>query len=161
MSINEDLRHQTRALLDGGDKTLLVTLRGLERSDLAGQAVVRYLMQIKHWPMTPGGEAATALEHLFAHHPERAALDPQTYRDETSRMIMEAFNYECVHVEPQPRPEPKPNPGKVTRRPRMVREEDTEGGATELTSRSKTSQPDTSQASDRLKKVIAIQRGEG
>lgn len=154
-AINLALVSDVQEFLDNGNKEFLTHLLMSPRDDIESQAVVRYLMQIKHWPFTPESQFAAALDHLFGTYPERAQRDPQEYRDTTFALIKESFGYECVVVVPEPKPEPKPNPGKVTRRPKMVKEEDSEGGAP----KSSKSDVDTTGASDRLKRVIDIQRG--
>lgn len=153
-AINLALVGDVKEFLDNGDRKFLTHLLMSPRNDIESQVVVRYLMQIKHWPFTPESEFSKALDRLFGEHPERVQRDPQEYRDTTFALIKESFNYECVFVAPEPKPEPKPNPGKVTRRPKMVKEEDSEGGSPKPSK----SGVDTTGASDRLKRVIDIQR---
>lgn len=166
VAINGELATGVRLFLESGDRGFTGLLMNMDRNAIEGQAVVRYLMQLKHWPFTPESEFSAALDHLFAEYPGRTKREAQEYQDTTFQLIKETFDYECIVVVPEPRPEPKPNPGKVTRRPKMVKESETEGGAQdEGESGSRTfkslndSDIDTTGASDRLKKVIAIQRG--
>lgn len=160
VAINTALISDVKEFLDNGDRAFLTHLQMSPRDDIESQAVVRYLMQIKHWPFTPDSGFSLALEHLFTDHPERKARDPQEYRETTFALIKASFGYECIEVVAEPKPEPKLNPGKVTRRPKMVAEKDDLGGSQDEPVRSKgKSSLDTTGASDRLKKVIDIQRG--
>ena len=126
MNINSNIVAGVKEFLDGGDRSFLSDLLAGPRDNVEGQAVVRYLMQIKHWPFTPGSEFAETLEHLFGEYPERKKMDPEEYRTTTEKMILEAFDYQCIEVVPEPKPEPKPNPGKRTKRPQMVKDDDGE-----------------------------------
>lgn len=162
VAINLSLADDVKEFLDSGDRAFLTHLLMSPRDDIESQAVVRYLMQIKHWPFTPESDFAKALDHLFGEYPGRVKRDPKEYQDTTFALIKETFGYECIVVVPEPRPEPKPNPGKVTRRPKMVKEEtvEEEGESGSRTFKSlNNSDIDTTGASERLKRTIAIQRG--
>jgi hypothetical protein len=132
MQIDSKLAEQVKAFLDGGDRSFLDTLQAMDRNDQSGQAVVRYLMQIKHWPFTADSVFSDLLTHFFADCGERTKVDPVDYKAATAKMIKDAFDYECIEIVAEPRPEPKPNPGKVTRRPKMISEaEDTKDDSEE------------------------------
>lgn len=126
VQINSELVGGVKAFLDGGDRGFLATMQGLDRNDIEGQATVRYLMQLKHWPFTPDSDFAGLLDHFFGAYPERKLLTPEEYQKTTFEMIKGAWDYECVVVVPEPR-EPKaekPNPGKRAAKPRMQSEAD-------------------------------------
>jgi len=147
--INSDLAQGVRAFLESGDRGFLETLKALDRNDIQGQAVVRYLMQLKHWPFTPDSDFAGILTHLFAEFPERKKLDPTEYQATTFDLIRDTFDYECVVVVPEAKAPIEKKPAKPTRKPKKVTESE------EVPD----SDIDTKGASDRLKRVIAIQRG--
>ena len=130
MNINSSLVAEVKEFLDSGDRTFLAHMLERPRDDIEGQAIVRYLMQIKHWPFTPGSEFAEVLEHLFGEYPERQKMEPGEYQATTEKMILEAFGYQCIEVVPEPKPEPKPNPGKRSKRPQMVPDDEGEEGET-------------------------------
>lgn len=148
--INTSLVDEVKGFLDGGDRGFLTRLREAPRDDIESQAVVRYLMQIKHWPFTPDSDFSAVLDHLFAEYPERKKLDPTEYQATTATLIKESFGYECIVVVPEPRPVVEAKAEK-TRKP--ARKPKTTEEVVE------TSDVDTEGASDRLKRVIAIQRG--
>jgi len=149
--INSDLAKGVKLFLEAGDRGFLDLLMGLDRNNIEGQAVVRYLIQLKHWPFTPNSGFSEALDHLFAEYPERAKRDPSEYQAVTFSLIKDAFDYECVVVVPTPRPEgvAEKKPKKPTRKPKPVMESEVVPD----------SDIDTTGASDRLKRVIGIQRG--
>lgn len=155
VAINSELATGVQLFLQSGDRGFLDTLRAMDRNSIEGQSVVRYLMQLKHWPMTPESDFDGLLNHFFAAYPERKAIEPSEYRDTTFALIKSTFDYECVVVVPEPKAEVehKPNPGKVTRRPKMVKEEDDK-----YAQEAPEADINTDGASDRLKRVIGIQR---
>ena len=125
VQINTELAQGVKAFLDSGDRGFLATMQGLDRNDIEGQATIRYLMQLKHWPFTPDSEFAGLLNHFFGAYPDRKSMTPEDYQKTTFDMIKSAFDYECVVVVPEPKPEAeakKPNPGKRTSKPRMQSE---------------------------------------
>ena len=123
-AINLALASDVKEFLDSGDRAFLTHLLMSPRDDIECQAVVRYLMQLKHWPMTPDSDFSKALEHLFGDYPERPKRDAAEYQQLTKDMIQQAFGYECVTIVPEAKPavEAKPNPGKRTSKPRMQSE---------------------------------------
>ena len=163
MQISPQIVTGVKAFLESGDRSFLNELKGLERTDITGQAIVRYLMQLKHWPFTPDSDFAQTLEYFFGHFPERTLLEPAEYQATTFSLIKDAFDYECVVVVPEVRERPavveKPA-RKTSRKPATVPDSHVEESEGESGSRSfKTlREMDTTGASERLKQVIAIQR---
>lgn len=156
VAINHELATQVRLFLEAGDKSFLDTLNGLDRNDIEGQAVVRYLMQLKHWPFTPDSGFSDALNHLFGEYPERAKRDAEEYRTTTYALIKDTFDYECIVVVPEPRPEPAEKP--AAKKPAARKPSRASNPSSRDESDAISSDIDTTGASDRLKKVIAIQR---
>lgn len=119
MPINMSLVSDVKEFLDSGDRSFLTILRTGDRNDIEGQAVVRYLMQLKHWPFTPESDFAEALDHLFGEYPERKKIEPAEYQATTEKMILEAFGYQCIEVKPEPakveEKVEKPKKAKVTK----------------------------------------------
>lgn len=113
--INVELINGVKAFLDNGDRSFLNLLKEMDRNDIQGQATVRYLMQLKHWPFTPDSDFAELLTHFFAAFPERKAMEPEVYQKTTFDLIKDAWDYECVAVVPEPR-EPKVEKPKATKR---------------------------------------------
>jgi hypothetical protein len=101
---NSSLADDVKEFLDSGDREFVTILRMSPRDDIQAQAVVRYLMQIKHWPFTPDSDFAHALEHLFGDYPERKKVDPVEYKATTEKLILEMFGYQCIEVVPEPAP---------------------------------------------------------
>lgn len=161
--INSELGSGVSRFLESGDRSFLATMQSMDRNSIEAQAVIRYLMQIKHWPFTPDSEFAGLLDHFFAEFPERKKLNPQEYQATTFSLIKDTFGYECVVVVPEPRPEPEKKPAKKPTskrsKPEMIPEEESEGASGSKTYKSLAGAVDTKGASERLKKTIAIQRG--
>lgn len=152
VAISSDLAGKVRLFLEAGDREFLDTLNGMDRNSIEGQAVVRYLMQLKHWPATADSDFSTALDHLFAEYPERAKRSPQEYRDTTFALIKNTFDYECVVVVVEEAPKAEP----VAKKPKAPKESTRKVLSTNTEPRS--TDINTDGASDRLKNVIAIQR---
>lgn len=128
--INGELARGVKAFLENGDRGFLVILQGLDRNDIEGQATVRYLMQLKHWPFTPDSDFSGLLTHFFGAYPERKSLAPEEYQKTTFDLIKDTWDYECVVVVPEPR-EPKEEKPKVEKRatkPRMQKDSSDEEG---------------------------------
>lgn len=170
VELNTKLVTEVNAFLEGADRSFISTLAGLERNDIMGQATVRYLMRKGHWPFTPGSEFSGLLDHFFAAYPDKVVVDPVEYQAKTFEIIKNAWGYECeaIIVIPKPVEEKKSNPGKRSKKPVMEADPDyapggfEEGGETgsrKFKSINELSEDDTKGASGRLKKVIAIQRG--
>jgi len=153
VAINGSLASDVEEFLENGDLAFLTHLRMGPRDDIESQAVVRYLMQLKRWSFTGDEGFTEALDHLFAEYPDRAKRDPAEYQATTFALIKNTFDYECVVVVAEPRPEPveKAKPAARKASTRKVISSDTRESAPQ-------SDIDTDGASDRLKKVIAIQR---
>lgn len=160
VAISHGLATQVRLFLEAGDKSFLSTLAEMDRNNIEGQAVVRYLMQKKHWPFTPESEFSSALTHLFGHYPDRPARDPQEYRDTTFALIKETFDYECIVVVPEPKAETEEKPAKkpAARKPARAANRSSASHSDDHEEVASTD-IDTTGASDRLKRVIGIQRG--
>jgi hypothetical protein len=156
VKIDNNLANGVRVFLDSGNRDFLAILHGLEPGSLEAQATIRYLLQLKHWPLTPESDFAGLLEKFFGPNVPKTAESPEAYRTATAAMIQETWNYECVYIAPEPREEKpkKPNPGKRVNKPRMQSENDSVEEGNVMAKH----YPDTKDASDRLKKVIAIQR---
>ena len=159
MQISPQIVTGVKSFLEVGDRTFLDEMKGLERADITGQAVVRYLMQLKHWPFTPDGDFAQTLEYFFGHFPERTLLEPSEYQAATFSLIKDAFDYQCITVVPEIKDRP-PAEEKTARKPgcwpkSSEPEEGESGSKTFKTLRD----VNTDGASVRLKQVIAIQRG--
>jgi hypothetical protein len=109
---------------DCADRSFLNILRGMDRDDIQGQATIRYLIQIKHWPFTQDSEFAELLEHFFGSYVGRKSLPAEEYQKKTFDMIKDAWNYECVVpvVEPKEPIADKPKAGKRAAKPKMVSE---------------------------------------
>lgn len=160
----------------GPSDALTAALLGVDREDLTARAGVRYLMRVGAWRYEPNGDFNRAMNHLFAHYEGRPAVEPETYQEQTKQIIQDLWGFECVPIvivpkEAAAKPERKPNPGKVTRRPRMIsddeaaqyNEEGESGSRTFKSINEQAAEPkkpkvDTRGASARLKKVIDIQR---
>ena len=157
--INKTLVLEVKDFLDSGNQTFLETLISMDRCDIQGQAVIRYLLQLKHWPFTTESRYSDAIEHLFADFPERVLRDPSEYQEITAKMILDAFGYECKTVEPDP--EPVENDEQLAekeyKKPRKSKT-NKEGESGSKTFKN-LANIDTSEASERLKKIINIQRG--
>lgn len=122
--IQNELAEGVKAFLASGDRAFLSTMQNLDRNSIEGQATIRYLMQLKHWPFTPDSEFEGLLNHFFGHYPDRKSMKAEDYREVTDGLIKDTWGYECVVVVPEPvAPKAeKPNPGKRTSKPRMVSE---------------------------------------
>jgi hypothetical protein len=129
VSINQSLVNDVKEFLDSGDREFLTTLQMGPRDDIEGQAVVRYLMQLKHWPLTPDSDFAKTLDHLFGEYPERKKIEPETYQVTTEKLILDAFNYQCVEVKPEPKPVVEEKPKKTKKSPKEKAAEEGESGS--------------------------------
>lgn len=133
VQIQNGLAEGVKAFLDNGDRGFLTTMRELDRNSIEGQATIRYLMQLKHWPFTPDSDFAGLLEHFFGTFPERKSLEPAEYQAKTASLIKDAWDYECVVVVPEPRPEPEEKkPTVKSKKPKTVKdvaEEEGESGS--------------------------------
>lgn len=157
--IPSSLKNQVDNFLENGDRSFLETLLSMERDDITGQAVVRYLMNRQHWPFTPESDFAAALQHLFGHYPERKKLEAPEYLEKTSHLIRSSFDYECVvhvpiAVEKAPARE-KPTRARARKVATVPEDEAGQSGSRVFKS---INEIDTQGASERLKKVIEIQR---
>lgn len=154
VQINTSLTSDVKEFLASGDRNFLSHMKASNRNDIECQAVVRYLMQLKHWPLTPESEFAEVMEHLFGEYPERKKRDPKEYQATTFDLIKSSFDYECVEIIPAPAPvttvEEKPKGRKTKKSTKPIEPEDHHEPESDI---------DTTGASDRLKRVIAIQRG--
>lgn len=154
--INPDLSQKVEAFLESGDRSFLQDLLEMDRNNIEGQAVIRYLMNRQHWPLTPESDFATALERLFGEFPERIKRDPVEYIEITSQLIKNSFDYECVVRLPPPPPVEEKKTTRKRKTPQDKREtEEGESGSRVFKS---INEVDTQGASERLKKVIEIQR---
>jgi hypothetical protein len=132
VQIQSALAEGVKAFLESGDRSFLETMRGLDRQDIEGQATVRYLMQLKHWPFTPDSDFAGLLDHFFGAFPDRKSLSPEEYQAKTFDLIKSTWGYECVVVVPEPRPEPEAKKpavkSKASKKPLTVKEDSEEEG---------------------------------
>lgn len=126
--IHKELSSGVKSFLDSGDRSFLGVLREMDRNDIAGQATLRYLMQLKHWPFTPDSDFAGLLEHFFGTFAERKPITSEEYQKETFDLIKDAWGYECIIVIPEPvAPKvEKPKAGKKAIKPRMVSESESD-----------------------------------
>jgi hypothetical protein len=153
MAIQAEIVSGVNLFLESGDRGFLTLLKDLERTDIRGQATIRYLMQLEHWPFTPDSEFAGLMNHFFADFPERNHPSPEEYQATTKALIQEAWNYTCQVIVPTPK-EPveksetkkAPAPRKTSTRKMVASNEEDISGIS------------TDGASERLKKVIGIQR---
>jgi len=131
--IDTSLAKQVNSFLESGDRSFLTALLEMDRNDVSGQAIVRYLMNKRHWPFTPDSDFAQAIQHLFGEYPERIKRAPEEYVKATSELIKQAFDYECVTIVPEPRPEPTPKtkaaPKKSRKSETVPSEEEGESGS--------------------------------
>ena len=156
VAIREDLTGQVRLFLESGDRSFLHTMMDMDRNSIEAQAVVRYLMQLKHWPFTPGTEFSDVMNRFFAEFPERAKRLPEEYRATTFSLIKDSFDYECIEIVPEPKPQPaeEKKQARKTKPAARKAEHVVEGHDDDISDVG----VDTDGASDRLKRVIAIQR---
>jgi hypothetical protein len=101
----------------------------LDINDIQAQATIRYLLQIKHWPLTPDSDFARIMDRFFGEAPGRTKLSGADYQEATAQIIKSTWGYECVAVVPVVREE-KLNPGKPTRRPKMIKDNAEDEGET-------------------------------
>lgn len=153
---------EVKSVAGGGEPTVaLELLLGMERNDIKAKAAIRYLLNVGKWSFEEGSKFADALEHHFAKHDGMVSMEPQTYQKLTGDIIMELWGHEIVVVVPvsQPAAE-KP----AAKKPRSYKKNEDITLAKETASGSRTFKSlnehniNTSGASDRLKKVINIQR---
>ena len=135
VQIQNTLVEGVKTFLDSGDRSFLDTMQGLDRNSIEAQATIRYLMQLKHWPLTPDSDFAGLLDRFFGEYPERTKMDAETYRQTTFDMIKSAWQYECIVVLPEPKAEAedmpkKPARGKAAKKSHMVKDDEGEEGET-------------------------------
>jgi hypothetical protein len=165
VEVEETIVSQTKAIADGSDdaSALVEALLSADRESITAKAAVRYLLQVKRWDLTPESPMAPAMEHLFASYEGKPKPEPEVYRAQTRELIQALWGFEVVEVpltpevERKEKPEPKakvPKKKAPARKPapRKVRE------TTEPSGQDISVDIDTTGASSRLKKVIAIQR---
>jgi hypothetical protein len=157
-----ELKPLVSCVLEGGDAgALLVALMRLDREDIYGQSAIRFLMLQDKWNFTPKNEHDDAIGHLFGAFPERREQKSEDYIKATHDIILELWG---VEVEG---PKWLVNPPVVNQRSQGKQ---AEGGAKKTARTHKTkpvitggqlpcSDSNLDGASDRLKKVIKIQRG--
>lgn len=138
------------------------------RDDIESQAAVRYLRSVDKWPLTEGSRFAEALEHLFGFYQGRPEF--KNYIGDTGKLVQAAYGYEFPEPVSRPVPSKEPKgfkplnsdekgPKKTKRRlPEGVTEIEVEGASGSRVFKGLGGSVDTSQASDRLQKVIDIQR---
>lgn len=152
---------QVSEFVGSGDMTFLETILEMDRTNTTGQSAVRYLMQIGKWRYEQNGDFYKAMEHLFGYYHGRPEIDAKIYQQTTYDIIKNAWGYECVIVEsPGGSEEPKEPAKKTTKGKRSTRQKSEEGdsGSKTFKSLNENNDIDTSNASERLKKVIDIQR---
>lgn len=154
---------------EGPADDMIESLLSAERTDISAQAAVRYMLRVGAWRSERNGGFHEAMNHLFAHYEERPAVDPTEYQATTKQIIQDNWNYECVPIVIVPRA-PKPETEEKAKRKPPARKAkaytEAEEAAEEGVSGSRTYKSineqkkgiDTTGASERLKKVIGIQR---
>ena len=169
-AMTHELTPMVAAVAAGEDATeLLARLRELDRDDRYGQSVIRYLMKQDRWDFSTGGDHDITMEHLFGQFPERAPMTSKEYLETTRAIVLEnwgveleAPTWEVVRDKPETKTKRATTRGETEAKKSHKREltpvamdghEDAARYGT-LTS----NDIDTSGASDRLKKVIKIQR---
>lgn len=130
LQINPQLIEGVNSFKEKADRSFLNLLREMDRNDIQGQATIRYLIQLKHWPFTPDSEFAGLLEHFFGSYEGRKSLSPQEYQNTTFEMIKSAWGYECVLpvVEPKEPVVEKTKSSRKASKPKMVSEDSLEEG---------------------------------
>lgn len=160
-----EIKPLVSAVLEGGNPTkLLQALVAMDREDIYGQSAVRFLMLQDKWDFTPGNEHDQAMDHLFGAFEERKGQSSESYLKATTEIILSLWG---VTVES---PKWHVSAPVVNKRVQSKVETQVEG-KTKKTVRTKKLTPvptdaqiygkqdDLKGASDRLKKVIKIQRG--
>jgi hypothetical protein len=170
----QKLTDEVKVFVDGGDpRPMLETMVQLSRTDIYGQAAVRYLMKTGKWQFDAGFEPAIA--HLFGHFPERTPLDSATYTEATRQIIKDAWGYEIEAADWMGQrnkmlEEVAARKKTVRTAPSVKAEKPVKESTAKSGSKSfktlaeaktkKIAGVDTTLASKRLQKVIAIQRDE-
>ena len=156
---------QTKDLAEGKNQghELLDSLLGVDRENITGQSAIRYLLQIKLWDLTPTSPFAPAMQHLFGQYDGKPRVEPEVYRAKTRDLIRDLWGFECIEAPLTPEVVRESSPHKSTTKkkapakkpaPRKVKEVPSRAGGQDIST-----DIDTTGASSRLKKVIAIQRG--
>lgn len=153
MQIRKPLILEVNNFINTGDRSFLKTLKALDRNNIEGQAVIRFLIQKKLWTFVSDSDFSDLLDHFFGYYPERLVTKPESYRQQTFDMIKSAWNYECVVEILESKVEVREKPKEKKSTPLPDRDE-------KITKSSSKAILDTTGASDRLKKIIAIQRGD-
>lgn len=154
---HEDLIPVVKCVIEGSDPTpLLTALKEMQREDVYGQAIIRYMMALDKWEFTFGSDYDAAMENLFGHFEERVAVKSEDYIRATHHIILSQYGYDIpapdYKVAP---PSDYPKTEKKDKAPRKAKSKMTpvadEGPIdTDI---------DLTNASSRLQKVIKIQRG--
>lgn len=159
-----EIKPLVAAVLEGGNpEELLKALMAMEREDIYGQSAIRLLMIKDRWDFTPKNEHDNAINHLFGYFEERREQSSEEYLKATTDIILSLWGIEVEgpkwHVS-------APVVNKKVQTKTVTRAE----GEAKKASRKKVtpvptdeqlhgSKDDLEGASDRLKKVIKIQRG--
>lgn len=160
-----ELKPLVTSVLEGGDAgVLLKALMRLDREDIYGQSAIRLLMLKDKWDFTPKNEHDDAMEHLFGAFEERREQSSADYLKATHDIILEIWGFDVEspkwHVsapivnkkvsakaESSAKSEVKKTPR--TRKPTPVSTDE------QLFA----DKDNVEGASERMKKVIKIQRG--
>lgn len=145
------------------------SLLALDRDNLTGKSAIRYLMRIGKWRFESNGGFHDAMQHLFGHFEGCQTVEPEVYQAQSTTLIKDLWNYDYVMPIPAPAVEKTPAAKKKPVRSRKaytIPDDEVTGSSEEGVSGSKKFKSineqnaiDTTGASDRLKKVINIQRG--
>ncbi len=170
----QKLTDEVKIFVAGGDpQPMLETMLQLSRTDIYGQAAVRYLMKTGKWQFDASFEPAIA--HLFGYFPERTPLDSATYVEATRQIIKDAWDYEIEAADwmgqrnkmleevANRKKTVRLDPSAKAEKP--VKEATAKSGSKSFKTLAeaktkKVAGVDTTLASKRLQKVIAIQRDE-
>jgi hypothetical protein len=166
LEVEQTIVDRTKAVAEGSDDagSLVEALLSVDRESITAKAAVRYLLQVKRWDLTPESAMAPAMEYLFASYEGKPKPEPEVYRAQTRDLIRTLWGFECVEVpltpevvrEPAPEKKPAAKKKAPAKKPAprkskpSISEPDSQDIRTDI---------DTTGASSRLKKVIAIQRG--
>lgn len=159
--MTDALTVEIKKVAEGGNPTVaLGLLHEMDRNDIKAKAAIRYLFNVGKWSLEEGSKFAEVLEHHFAKNDGMVEMEPQIYQKVTGEIIKDLWDHEIQVVVIQPAPKAEnPKPVRTAKKTRKSVSTDSEGESGSRTFKSlKQHDIDTTGASDRLKKVINIQR---
>lgn len=157
-----EIKPLVASVLEGGNpEELLKALMAMDREDIYGQSAIRVLMVKDRWDFTPKNEHDDAMNHLFGYFEERREQSSADYLKATKDIILSMWGLEIE------------DPKLLVSAPVVNKKVQTKAvaGEAKKTPRARKPAPvptdeqlhagksDLEGASERLKKVIKIQRG--